>query len=101
MRFAVHPLRLLRAWAKSRSAWLLYHLAARAQPGMLGAGGGGLAALLKVARRAGAAGPPAGLLLDREVLARPGVPQWSRSTASWAGEESGRYLDTEHASECN
>ena len=52
---------------------LLDHLAARAQPVVLRAGGGELAALLQVARRAGTAGPPPGLLLDRQVPHVPGM----------------------------
>ena len=52
---------------------LLHHLRARAQPVMVCAGGGELAALLQVARRALAALMPVRVLLDGEVPYIPGV----------------------------
>jgi len=52
---------------------LLDHLAAHAQPSVLRAGDGELAALLSVPRHTGASWPPPGLLLDCQVPHEPGV----------------------------
>jgi hypothetical protein len=52
---------------------LLDGLGAGRQPWVPGPGGGELPALFQVARRAGAAGVPVGVLFDGQVLGVPGV----------------------------
>ena len=64
---------------------LLHHLAARSQPRVLRPRPGELPTLLQVARGALAAGAPVRVLLHGQVPHVPGMAQWSRSTACWAG----------------